>query len=163
MNAKEVAYTGLLCALAAVLGYVEALLPPFVPVSGFKIGLSNIAVMYALYRIGKRRAFFVILVKVLVTSLWFSGLNTLIYSLFGGVAAYFAMLAALRLKMSHYGVGMCGGVFHNMGQLAAACIVLKTTGTLSLAPALLILGLAAGWTVGLAARLLLRATEKIVI
>ena len=161
MSAREIARTGVLCALAAVLGYIESLLPPFVPVAGFKIGLSNIAVMYVLCRIGKRQAFFVMLVKVLITSLWFSGLNALIYSLFGGIAAYFAMRTAMQLKMSLCGMGMCGGVFHNIGQLAAACIMLGTARTLYLAPALLILGLAAGVVVGIVVRLLLRSTEKL--
>ena len=98
MKASELTQIGLLCALAAVLGYVEALLPPFVPVAGFKIGLANIAVMYGLCRSGAKQAFFIMLVKVIITSIWFSGLNTLIFSLFGGVLSWAAMMLATRVK-----------------------------------------------------------------
>lgn len=161
MKARDITQIGVLCAIAAVLGYIEALLPPFVPVTGFKIGLANIAVMFTLYRFGKKQAFFVMLVKVLITSLWFSGLNALIYSLSGGVFSWFAMTFGIKFKMSKVGVGMCGGVFHNIGQIVAACIVLNTNTALYFAPTLLPLGLLSGAFVGLVVRLLIKYTEKI--
>ncbi len=161
MKAREITYIGVLCAIAAVLGYIEALLPPFLPVTGFKIGLSNIAVMFTLCRFGKKQAFFVMLIKVLITSLWFSGLNALIYSLFGGMFSLIAMVYAVKFKMSKVGVGMCGGVFHNIGQIVAACLVLNTNTALYFAPMLLPLGLLSGAFVGIVVRLLIKYTEKI--
>lgn len=161
MKAKEITEVGILCAVAAVLGYIEALLPPFVPVAGFKIGIANIAVMFTLYRFGKKQAFFVMLIKVLITSLWFSGLNALIYSLFGGVFSLIAMSAAVNFKMSKVGVGMSGGVFHNIGQIVAACLVLNTNTALYFAPMLLPLGLLSGAFVGVVVRLLIKYTKKI--
>ncbi|MEE0944692.1 MAG: Gx transporter family protein [Clostridia bacterium] len=161
MKAREITEIGVLCAIAAVLGYIEALLPPFVPVTGFKIGLANIAVMFALYRFGKKHAFFVMLVKVLITSLWFSGLNALIYSLFGGIFSWLAMVNAVKFKLSKVGVGMCGGVFHNIGQIVVACLVLNTNTALYFAPMLLPLGLVSGAFVGMVVRVLIKYTEKI--
>lgn len=161
MKARDITQIGVLCAIAAVLGYIEALLPPFVPVTGFKIGLANIAVMFTLYRFGKKQAFFVMLVKVLITSLWFSGLNALIYSLSGGLISWLAMAFAIKSGMSKVGVGMCGGVFHNIGQIVAACLVLNTNTALYFAPSLLPLGLLSGAFVGVAVRLLIKYTEKI--
>lgn len=149
-----------MCALAVVLGYAEALLPPIVPVAGFKIGIANIAVMYVLERFGAKQGFFVMGVKVLVTSLWFSGLNALIYSAAGGILSWAAMIGAKRLKMSAIGIGMSGGVFHNIGQLAAACAVLGTGSSMWFAPMLLPLGLLSGFFVGTVTRLLLRYTIK---
>ena len=161
MKARDITQIGVLCAIASVLGYIEALLPPFVPVTGFKIGLANIAVMFTLYRFGKNQAFFVMLVKVLITSLWFSGLNALIYSLSGGVFSWLAMTFGIKLRMSKVGVGMCGGVFHNIGQIVAACIVLNTNTALYFAPSLLPLGLLSGAFVGVVVRLLIKSTKKI--
>ena len=63
--------------------------------------------------------------------------------------------------MSRIGVGMCGGVFHNVGQLAAACIVLGTRASLWFAPALLPLGLVSGAVVGAVTGTALKYTEKI--
>ncbi len=154
MKTKEICHVGILCALAAVLGYVESLLPPFLPVQGFKIGLANIAVMYTLYKFGAKYAFFVALVKVLVTSLWFAAPSTFIYSAFGALFAFFAMWGGKKLKLSEIGVGMCGGVFHNVGQLVAASIVLKTISTLYLASLLLPLGLISGAAIGTAVKVM---------
>ena len=38
-------------ALALVLSYVESLVPPFVAIPGVKVGLANIAVVFALYKL----------------------------------------------------------------------------------------------------------------
>ena len=160
MKTKQIALAGVLCALASALGYIESLIPPIAPVAGFKIGLSNIAVMYALYRLGGRQAFFIMLVKALITSLWFSGFSALIYSLAGGTAAFFAMAAAKRFGMSHRGVGMCGGVCHNIGQLAAACVVMGTASVLYWAPALLICGLVTGFFIGTVTFLVIKYTQN---
>ncbi len=159
MSSKQIAQIGLLCAISAVLGYIESLLPPFVPVQGFKIGLANIAVMFTLYRFDFKYAFFVMLVKVLITSLWFSLPSALIYSLAGGLLSLFAMLFAKKLRLSEIGVGMTGGVFHNIGQLLAAALVLKSTATLYLVPLLLPLGLLAGFAVGMVTKLTLKYTK----
>lgn len=155
MKTNNITYAGVLCAAAVVLGYIESLIPPFIPVAGFKIGLSNLAVMFALYKLGTKQAFFVMLIKVLVTCLLFSGASALLFSLFGGAAAFFAMCTARRLKLSHCGVGVCGGVFHNLGQLLAAFIVMGTHDVFLWTPALLVLGTATGFLIGAAARLVL--------
>ncbi|MDO4618260.1 MAG: Gx transporter family protein [Clostridia bacterium] len=161
MTSQKIAKIGIICAVSVILGYIESLLPPFIPVVGFKIGLANIAVMYALYKIGYKEAFFVMLTKVLITALWFSGLNSFIFSLLGGILSYFAMVTAKRLKLSQIGVGMAGGVFHNVGQILAACVVLGTYNALFYMVYLLPLGLLTGALVAAATKLLLKYTKKI--
>lgn len=142
-----------------MLGYIETLFSPIIPIAGFKVGLANTAVMLALYKFGERSAFFVMLVKVLTVCLWFSGLNALIFALSGGALSFFAMCAAKRAGMSQAGVGMCGGVLHNIGQLAAAAAVMRGAHVMYLAPALILLGLAAGLFVGICTKSLLRCLK----
>lgn len=160
MNADKITKIAVITAVGCVLGYIESLLPPFISLPGFKIGLANIAVMFALYKYDTRSALFVTIIKCLITSLWFSGLNALIYSLFGGLFALGAMWLGKRAKLSGVGVGMCGGVFHNIGQLVAACIMLGNTSSLYLASALLPLGLVTGAVVGTSVRLLMKYTSR---
>ena len=142
-----------------MLGYIETLFSPIIPIAGFKVGLANTAVMLALYKFGERSAFFVMLVKVLTVCLWFSGLNALIFALSGGALSFFAMGAAKRAGMSQAGVGMCGGVLHNVGQLAAAAAVMRGAHVMYLAPALILLGLAAGLFVGICVKSLLHCLK----
>ena len=43
-------------AVAMVLSYIESQIPAFVAVPGVKVGLANIAVIFALYRFGFKEA-----------------------------------------------------------------------------------------------------------
>ena len=55
-TSRQVAYLGLCTAVALILAYVEALLPPlFTAVPGIKLGLPNIAIIFVLYRYGAGR------------------------------------------------------------------------------------------------------------
>lgn len=161
MKTERITHIAVITAVGCVLGFVETLLPPVVSLRGFKLGLANIAVMFALCKYDKSSAFFVMLIKSIITSLWFSGLDSLIYSLFGGIIALGAMLTGKKVGMSAVGISMCGGVFHNIGQLLAACVVLGSISPVYLSPYLLPLGLITGLAVGVAVSLLLKYTEKI--
>ena len=161
MNAKKIARIGIISSLAVVIGYIESFFPPIIPVAGFKIGLSNIAIMYALYKMGKQDAFLVMIVKVLITSLWFQGLNALIFSLFGGVFSLVAMIFADKLGLSKTGVGMSGGVFHNVGQILAAAIVLGTTSAFYYILVLIPSGLLTGALVSVLASILIKYTKNV--
>ena len=70
--------------------------------------------------------------------------------------ALLAMWSGRKLKLSIVGTAVCGGVFHNLGQLIAASIVLKTSSTLYLASVLLPLGIVSGAVVGVIAVLTLK-------
>ncbi len=161
MNSKKIARVGIISALAVVIGYIESFFPPIIPVAGFKLGLSNIAVMYAFYKLGKREAFLVMLVKVLITSLWFQGLNALIFSLFGGVFSLLAMVMTDKMELSKIGVGMAGGVFHNVGQILAAAIVLGTTSAFYYVLVLIPSGLLTGALVSFTTSILIKYTKNV--
>jgi hypothetical protein len=71
-------------AVAMVLSYIESQIPAFVAVPGVKVGLANIAVIFALYRFGFKEACLVSFVRVLVMSMLF-GLGAIFYSRAGAV------------------------------------------------------------------------------
>ena len=143
----------LLCALCAVLGFLESLFPPFIPISGAKIGLSNLAVLFAIMRFNTKEAFFVALIKVLVVCFWFSGLNALFYSLIGTLLSFIIMKLLIKMKFSAISAGVGGGIFHNIGQLIAAAILLGTNNVFYLLPYLLLLGGLCGLVTGIIAQL----------
>ena len=47
INSKKITRTALLITIAVLLGYVENLFPPVVPVPGIKLGLANAVIMVA--------------------------------------------------------------------------------------------------------------------
>jgi len=146
MSAKKISYASVLGALAIIFGYIESLFPAS-PIPGIKLGISNIVILFALYRMDKVSAFFIMLVKVFVTSLLFSGLNVFIYSLAGGLLSLIAMILFMRI-FSTVGTSMLGGVLHNIGQLLVASIMMKSSAVFVYTPYLLISGIVVGFLTG---------------
>ncbi len=153
MKTTALTRIALLCALCAVLGFLESLFPPFIPISGAKIGLSNLAVLFAIMRFDTKEAFFVAFIKVLIVCFWFSGLNALFYSLLGTVFSFIAMKLLIKMKFSAISAGVGGGIFHNIGQIFAAAILLGTKNVFYLSPYLLLLGGLCGLITGIISQL----------
>ena len=153
---RRLALMALLTAVAMILSYVESLLPsPGVP--GVKIGLANIAVIFALYRFGWKEAAAVSLVRVGMVSLLFGSLGALFYSMAGAVLSLAVMVLLRRLdRFSPVGVSVAGGVAHNAGQVLMAMVLLETQRLIWYLPVLVLSGLAGGILVGLCGALLVK-------
>jgi len=69
MNYRKIPYYGLFAALAILMGYVEFMIPVPVPIPGVKLGLANVIVIIMLYFMDAKSAFFVSLIRVLLSGL----------------------------------------------------------------------------------------------
>lgn len=125
---RQVAFLGLCSSVALVLAYVEILLPPlFVAVPGIKLGLPNIVIIFILYHLGIRRAAAVSFVRIAVVALLFGNPMTLAYSIAGALLSLGMMFLLKKLNfLSIIGVSVAGGVFHNVGQILMAMLLLGT-------------------------------------
>ena len=162
---KRVAVYGLLIALAFIFSYVESLLPVgFFITPGLKLGLSNIAIVVTLYLLGIRAAITVSLVRILLVAFTFGNMATFLYSLGGALCSLLVMGILFQTKyFSIFGVSMAGGVFHNVGQLAVAIAVLKTSSLVYYMPILIFVGALTGLAIGLlGAKTLTRLPAQIV-
>ena len=149
MKSARIAYIAVLGALSVVFGYIESLFPLPVAIPGVKLGISNIVVLFALLKMNKSDAFFVLIIKVLVCSLLFSGMNGFFYSVSGGILSFLAMISALQFDLSEIGASMAGGVFHNVGQILAAAVILRSLSAFYYLPVLLLSGIIVGGIVGI--------------
>ena len=78
-KARTTALLGVCISLAMLLSYIEFLLPPiWSAVPGIKLGLTNIIVIYLLYRMGVSYAAAVSLLRVFLSALLFGSVMTLI-------------------------------------------------------------------------------------
>lgn len=160
-NTKFVAETALIAGLSIVLGYVESFFPALFSVPGIKLGLSNLAILFALYKQGYSSALCVMIIKVLISSLFFSGFQTFWFSASGGVLSLFAMCTSKKLGLwSIKGTSILGGIFHNLGQLISAAVILENTLIFSYFPVLLISGTVTGLLIGIVADLCISKTKK---
>ena len=153
---RSAARYGLLVALAMVLSWLESLLPLPAALPGMKLGLTNLVVLFALYRMGPRPAAAVSLARVLLVSMTFGNAYSLAYSLAGAAASLALMLLLKRAgTFSMLGVSVAGGVGHNLGQILVAAAVLGR-GALWYLPALLVSGVLAGAAVGAAGAIVIK-------
>ena len=157
---KKIARWALLTAAALTLSWLESLLPAFGLLPGMKLGLGNIVVLFALYRMSLRDAAGLSLVKVLLTAASFGNAYSFAYSLAGAVLSL-AVMAALKYwdKFSMLGVSAAGGVCHNLGQLLVAAAVLRTVRLGWYFPVLLVSGTAAGLGIGIAGGLIVQRVK----
>lgn len=160
MKPKKIALYGILIALALILSYVESMIPFSFAVPGIKAGLPNIAVLFALYKLGTRDACIISILRVFLVSLLFGNFYSLAYSLTGAVLSLLVMVLLKRTeKFSIAGVSVSGGVAHNIGQLLIALLFLKRTEIAAYFPALCISGVAAGILIGLLSSVLVNRVK----
>lgn len=148
-KARTAAVFGLMIALAFTLSYLESLLPLNIGIPGVKLGLANLVVVVALYRLKPTEALIIALIRILLAGLTFGNTYSLIYSLCGGLLSFAAMALAKKTKMSTIGVSILGGTMHNIGQIAAAAVLMGTGKIVYYLPVLLIAGLLTGFLIGL--------------
>ena len=161
MRTKKLTTLALLTTTAMILSYVESLLPS-AGVPGVKLGLANIAVIFALFRLGGKSALAVSLVRVFMVTMLFGSMSALLYSL-AGAALSLGVMALLRRtgRFSSVGVSVAGGVAHNAGQILMAMLLLGTARLAYYYPILVISGVAGGIFTGLTAALLIRRVPPI--
>lgn len=157
---KQIAKYGLLTALAIIFGYVEFLIPVNLGIPGTKLGIANIVVLFALYFIGKRGAFLISLVRIVISGLLFGGVFSMLYSLAGGALSLVVMTILYKNRqISPIGVSIAGGVCHNIGQLIVAVLVASTPSLFSLFPWLVLVGAVTGAINGALTLIILRRTN----
>lgn len=154
-RARTVAEMGVLLSLSLVLSYVETLVP--LP-AGVKLGLANIVTLFLLYRRRTVEAITVAFLRIVLSALLFGSPVSFFYSLLGGALSLSVTLLLIRIPIfSPIGVSLAGAVFHNIGQLVAAIVLLGQNIILYL-PVLLLSGTVAGTLIGILAGV---AIEKI--
>lgn len=159
-EARRWARIGVLAALALVFGYVETFIPLPVPVPGVKLGLANIVVLVALALLDAKSAAIVALVKVLAAGFLFGNPLMMLYSAGGTALAFGVMAALMQVRgLSLVLVAVVGAVFHNVGQLAVASVVLGTPLVWATAPVLVVAACATGALSGAATRYTLTCLE----
>ena len=161
ITAKTIATAAVLASLALIFSYVEFLIPISLGIPGIKPGLANIVVVVALYKLGTRTALMVNVTRILLAAALFGSVFSGLYSLAGGLISFWAMTALRRTNLfSTAGVSMAGGVFHNMGQLTIAALLVESAQIFYYFPLLLLSGMATGVFNGIIATLILRALNK---
>lgn len=149
-SVSRLAFDALLTGTAMILSYVESLIPLSFAIPGIKMGLANIPVVFALFRIGKADAFFISVLRVILLSVLFGTFVSFLYGFSGAVMAYLVMLLLEKTQRFRiFTISVTGGVVHNLTQILVAMLVLKTDAIVFYLPWLLIAGIVSGALIGI--------------
>lgn len=155
MTIKKLTLTAILLALALIIFIIESYLPPIVPMPGVKLGLANIITLIAIYLIGRREAFVILVLRIVLASIYSGGFAGFLYSLSGGMCC-FAIIAAASMILGEkriWVVSILGAIGHNAGQISIACIVIGSAHVLWYMPVLVISAILTGTFTGIIAQL----------
>ena len=165
-NLRKMIFMALLVAMSLVLHYFEGMIPvPFIT-PGARLGLANIITVIALYMLSPKEAFIILFLRILLSVMFGGSISRLMYSLSGGILSYVFMLITKKVfkdKVSIIGVSCVGAVFHNVGQLLAAALIVKTIGVLLYLPVMSVAGIGTGIFVGLTGNFAVYHLNKIFV
>ena len=153
----------LLTAIALTIFLAEAQLPALATVPGVKLGLANIATVYAVFVMGPGDALLVLSARVFLGAVFSGQMMTLIYSAAGGVLSW-CVLCLLRKPLTREHIWLASpvaAIFHNLGQLLAAAAVLRSWSVMAWLPYLVLAAILAGLFTGVAAQALIKRLDQI--
>ena len=115
---NQMTLCAILISMALVLSYIERFIPlqMFIPLPGIKLGLANIVTLMALFFLGEKSAFTILVLRCLLGSLFGGGIFGLAFSMTGGLLSMTVMCIFKRCRLiSIYGVSILGAAAHNIG------------------------------------------------
>lgn len=150
---KRLTQCALLISLALALSWFERFIPlqMAIPLPGIKLGLANIVTLVALYLLGVKSAFIILIIRCILGAAFGGGATALMFSLTGGLLAMTLMSLASRARcFSVYGVSILGAAAHNVGQICASMLLMKSVYIAAYLPYLLGVAIFTGFATGAA-------------
>lgn len=148
----------MLLALSVVLNIIESFIPLFNGnIPGLKLGLANIIILIVLYMFSFKDALYVSLLRILLVGILRTGLfsMTFFFSLGGALLSLCSMFIAKKTKLSIIGVSIVGSIFHSVGQILVAILIIKNTYIIYYVPWLLLFSIPTGILVGFTSKTIL--------
>lgn len=153
MDTKKFTRLSLLLGLSVVLNIIESFIPIFNGyIPGIKIGLANIVTLFVLYKYSLKDALYISILRVILVGITRTGLFSTIFmfSLSGAIlSTLFMYLSKRYLKLSVIGTSIVGSLFHSIGQIIMAMLIMNTTNMIYYFPWILLFALPSGLFTGI--------------
>lgn len=164
---RRICIDAMLCVLAMMLSYLEAILPLnlLLPIPGFRLGLANVIIVAVFCLFKPIDAFAVLSVRILLMGLLFGSPTSLYFSAMGGIFSFAVLMFAKYLckNCSFIGVSILCAAVHNTGQVIAAVTIFDAALITTYLPALLLASAVYGGIVGVFLNLLLPRLQKTMV
>lgn len=141
----------LLISQALALHVIERAIPVPMAVPGIKLGLANIITLFTLIIFGFKEAIIVVVLRTFLGSLFGGGISSFLFSVVGGLMSTAIMAILYRYFINIFSIStisVVGAVFHNLGQIAVASLLVANANLFYYLPVLLISGIITGLFIG---------------
>lgn len=159
---RKMVLLSLLTSIALVIYVIEAQIPVILP--GIKLGLANAVSLLALIIMGPKEAITIMILRTLLGSLLGGSMSSFLYSISGGILSNIVMIILYKKfkeSFSLWSISISGAIFHNIGQLFVAALVVQDFKIYFYLPILMISALVTGYFIGLVTNFLSNHLEKI--
>lgn len=161
---KKLATNGIFIALAMIFSYLEKFIPIdlIIPVPGIKLGLANIVTIAALILLDGKSAATITILRCVLSNMLFGTPMSMFIAVSGGIPALTIMAvmkAGYNRIYSIIGISAAGAAAHNIGQIAAAALVMKSTAVFYYLPLLLAASMFTGFVTGVIAQGIVQRME----
>ena len=97
---NQMTLCAILISMALVLSYMERFIPlqMVIPLPGIKLGLANVVTLMALFFLGQKSAFTILILRCILGSVFGGGISGLAFSMTGGILAMSVMCIFKKCK-----------------------------------------------------------------
>lgn len=150
MQTKRIAIAALLLAVALIIGIIENLIPPIIPMLPYiKIGLSNMVIIVAILLLDAKYAFTIIGIKSVLVPLFIGNPIMIFYSLPSAlIAVAITALCLNTKKISIPATSILSAIIHNFIQVSVAAIMTNFL-VFGYLPYFIVIGAIAGLVTGI--------------
>lgn len=164
-NIRKLVFISLLVSIALIIYIIEAQLPALMPgVPGIKLGLANSISLFALLTLGGKEALLIMLLRTILGSFLGGTMSSFLYSISGGLFSNLIMILLYKKfkdNLSIWSISICGAVFHNIGQLLIASLVVNDFRVYLYLPVLMISGVITGYFIGVTTNYLYNHMKRV--
>lgn len=160
---KKITILAMLVAAGILMQLIESFFPIVMIIPGYKIGLANIAGLFALYAFGIQEMVIVTFLRVFLASLATGTLFSIpfILSISGCTLSCLAMALAKKSGwFTIYGVSVAGAASHTFGQVLAISFLYQQYLLQALLPVLVALSVLSGLCIAYLTTILLERVPK---
>lgn len=165
MSAKKLTLMSVLLGTALIIFVIEAQLPPIAPIPGIKLGLANIITVISLYILGRKEAFVIMTLRIILGCIFAGSFTSFLYSISGGLVSFLfiSLISCFIDERRLWITSIFGSIGHNIGQICAAVLITKTPYIIWYLPILIISAVLSGAFTGTAAQVTLNRLRKTIL
>ena len=136
---RNMSLSALFLAASVIISIVEGIsgVNAFIPLPGVRLGFCNIAITACLYLVSATYALTVALIRPVFLFVFSGNPVSPAMSLCGGLVSFLSLVVTQKLygkTLSYAGISCISAVFHSIGQIAAAMIIMNDTALLMYLP-----------------------------